>query len=597
MPVEPDPLAARTLRQRIGGRWAIAWQSYLVTAGLGLFALIAGEAASIRSLGDLGLWMGAWFAGALGIGLLLVVGQFTIFRNRRSSPVPVGVVIAFDGLCGVVFGLMVSVAAAALDLPTAQSPLQRIVLDTLYAMWWGPTLTYFLDYREQLALARRELISESVALELARMQQGEIVDRIQAELREEIGAELGPARDHVEALLSGAPTRDTSITTGEPADWQAVSVMLRSAADGAVRPLSRRLWSQGVERYPKVPWWTLVANIARYQPFRPVAYALVDIFGTLPALISVFGTTRALVLLGSGLAVTLPVGIGANALMRRLPRWHVEIFVAMIALMQVSVVARGALRDVWMPGSASPQWVITQVLAGIIVVLITSGFGAWNDKATELRANLRADLQHDHVAAVARSQQVATLAREAAQVLHGSVQTRLMACALAIEQAAWRDDNEALALALTEALNALDAPLPGAQEHSVVSTIADEVTRKVNLWEGFCRFDVTISADASTGNQSMATAVGRVVEEAISNAIRHGHATSISIVVEVVADGALHVVAIDNGQGPQGGSAGIGSAFLTQASAGQWSLHAVEGGARLEATLPQPADTALSHTR
>ena len=32
MPDESELLTPRTLRQRIGGRWAVAWQSYLITA-------------------------------------------------------------------------------------------------------------------------------------------------------------------------------------------------------------------------------------------------------------------------------------------------------------------------------------------------------------------------------------------------------------------------------------------------------------------------------------------------------------------------------------------------------------------------------------
>jgi len=584
--VAPDPLLARTLRERIGGRWAISWPTYLVTTGLGLFALIAGEAASIRSAADVGLWVLLWSAGAATIGLALIIADRTFLRARHATPVAVPLVVAFDGLCGLLFGLVVSVGAGALALPTDQGLVQRTAIDTLLALWWGPTISYFFDYREQVARARVELVSEAVDLELARLQQGEIVALIDAELREEIGTELVPARERVELLLRADPSPTVRVAL-TASDWGQVSNLLRGTADDSVRPLSRRLWEQTEERYPPTPWWALPANIVRYQPFRPLAYALVDIVGTIAGLTATFGFGRALVLLAAGLCITLPVGVTANALMRRHPRRHTALFLAMIAVMQVSVPVRAALRNAWVPGSVTPAWVVAQVLAGIVVVLITSGFGAWRDKQAEQRSNLRSDLRADRIESIARSRQVALLAREAAQVLHGSVQSRLTACALAIERAATHDDQRALSLALVEALDALSADVPIRRDFTNGSVTA-EVARKVALWEGFCAFEVTVDSSCKPPGLT-ATTIGRVVEGGIANAVRHGKATAMSITVECEADGRVRVLICDNGSGPAAGSPGLGSAFLTQVSRGDWSLTRTEGGSRLEVCVSATA--------
>jgi signal transduction histidine kinase len=79
--------------------------------------------------------------------------------------------------------------------------------------------------------------------------------------------------------------------------------------------------------------------------------------------------------------------------------------------------------------------------------------------------------------------------------------------------------------------------------------------------------------------------IGRIVEEGISNAIRHGKATSIDISVTRVDELTVRVEVLDNGHGPQGGKASVGSAFVQQASSGRWSLTACSSGSQLEALV------------
>jgi len=578
----PETSPTRTFRERIGGKWAIAWQSYLITAGLGLFALLAGESYTTTTGSVAASWIALWLLGSVALGLLLLAANATVFRNRRQHPIAVGWVIAFDGLCGVLFSLVVGIGAQMLELPTNQSIAERCVLNLLYAIWWGPALSYFLDYREQAANTRRQLIADSVALELARIQQSEILDRIHTEISDEIGAELSPAREHVEALLQITTAPDGSTTSMSRDEWESISNLLLGTADNSVRPLSKRLWQRTEERYPKTPWWSLVVNIVRYQPFRPFAYALIDVFGTLAVQTKVFGLAHGVLLLLAGLAITIPVGLLANVLMRRRPSWHAAIFIGGTLLILTSVLVRAELREMWIPGSASIVWQLTQMIASLLVTFATSGFGAWRDKEDELRSNVRADIQHDQVESIARSRQVASLARETAQSLHGSVQTRLVTCAMVIEQAAATEDESTLNIALTEALSALGAPVA---PRRTASTLSSEVARKVSLWEGFCTFDVQIDPSASQRFQTEAPAVGRVVEEAIANAIRHGKATHIVIDVSNDTHQTLHVVISDNGIGPQGGTPGIGSAYLTQVSQGKWTITPTAEGTRLEVVI------------
>lgn len=575
----PDPLTRRTARQRIGGRWALAWQTYLITGALGLVAVLAGEAQSTGQSLPVGSWLILGLAGSLAIGLLLLVFNATIFRHRRTAPLPIWVVVAADGFLGLVFSLVVGIGAALLDVPTSVGLLERCILNMLYTMWWGPTLSYFMDLREQWITERTTLIAESVQVEAASAQQAVFMDRLQREIDDELESELGPARVRLESLRREFDHSGPGGDVRAAPAWGEAAQVLRGAVDDAVRPLSRRLWHQELSPYPRQRWWSLLANIVRYQPFRPFALAVIDILGTFSASIRTFGAARGLTLLLGGLACSMLVMFAANALMRRFPARHSAIFIGGLVALQSVVLLRAEVRELWVPGSAPASWMITQVIAGLLVVLATSGFGAWWDSRTQVRANLREELHEEQVRSMARSAQVALLARETSQVLHGAVQTRLMSCAMVIEQASASGDSQRLTAALNEAITILDQPLPSAPTSQ---SIEREVDRKLALWEGLCTFEVGISSAALAAQTTSSVTIARVVEEGISNAIRHGRAAAITISISRHDDATVRIVITDNGLGPQGGGAGLGSAYLLQASADRWTLRASEPGSQLE---------------
>lgn len=580
-----ESLPARTLRQRIGGRWGLAWQAFAVTAALGVFSLFAGEQYSTTSTEVFLTWLALGIAGTAALGVFFIFLDLTIFRNRREHPLPVWVVVVADGIFGVIFSVVVGGGAAYFDLETNTTFVQRIVLNALYAMWWGPALAYFLDYREEALKTRQALIDSAVNLHIAELQRSEIVERLHQEILDEVGDELSPVRTHItEYLESTGHSDQLTRRTGAPPteDWRSISQLLMGTAQDSVRPLSKRLWQVGVKRYPKTPWWALVQNIFRHQPFRPLAYAVVDILGTLAVYLNVFGFSQGLFIIFGGLAITVSLLLAANALMLRYPQHHSMIFIGTIVVLQVTVIFRTVFREMWIPGSAPLSWQLTQVIAGVVVIFVTSGFGAWRAKDRELQTNFKAEIQLDQIEAIAQSRQVATLALESAQILHGAVQTRLVACAMMIDQASKDGDESKLNLALEEALNILHNPLPGEKRSG---SVTDEVSRKTALWDGLCECDINISPEANTTSLSTVITLGRVVEEGISNAIRHGQATRITITITMSPESNYQVCLQDNGLGPTKSTPGMGSAYLTQVSNGQWSLSAGQQGSDLLVTV------------
>ena len=577
MLVADSPLASRTLRQRVGGVWSVAWPTFLITAGLSLFALLLTEKGATSSTSPALGWFIAWMCAVAILVVPFVILRHTIFRHRATRPLSVVVVVAKDVAFAAIYTSVLTLVAARLGLSLGVGFPEQVVSNMFIAAWWGPALAYFMDYRQQVRDTRRRLAADEQALEDLDRQQEGIVEHIRHEILAEVGEELDPVREHleqVEAASRAAASADETLTREE---WQRISLLLRDTARDAVRPLSHRLWQRAVQRYDVPPWWMLPATIVQRQPFRPIAFALIDILGTLGANTNQYGAPRGAALLFLGLCWSIPVMLVANALMRRHPTRHASIFLIALALLQVVVVVRASLRDLWIPGSGSIAWILLQVVAVVVVVLVTSGFGAWRNREAAQLANVRAVVDEESDAARERSAQIALLARETAQYLHGSLQTRLIGCSLAMEQASETGDVAALEGALSEARAALD---DGPATVTAMHSLREEVARKVDLWGGFCEFDVAVD-DRIGDSTERAAVVGRVVEEAISNAIRHGHASRVAVSVSQGENGGLSIDILDNGRGPQGGSQGMGSAYLAMVSEGRWTMERSGSGTRV----------------
>jgi signal transduction histidine kinase len=200
-----------------------------------------------------------------------------------------------------------------------------------------------------------------------------------------------------------------------------------------------------------------------------------------------------------------------------------------------------------------------------------------------MRDAFRASVTAETIAALARGHRVADVTREVARELHGSVQTRLVACAMAMDKASSEGDRIALAAALAEAQEVLAMPL---SVPARATSVADEVRRKIALWGDLCDFSVEV--DPGVEGAAQADVIGRIVEEGLTNAVRHGSATAVEVRIEVAGDD-VFVQISDNGSGPRGGAAGLGSAMLDQATGKRWDLVRSGDWTHLRAWLPATA--------
>lgn len=583
-----DRLSAPTWQERIGGRWAISLHSYVlgVLLNVAILALSGGQigADEVRTQ-DIGRWILLGLVASFVVGAYALAADATVFKHRRERPVAPQLVVAFHLGVGLIFGVAVVIGGDRFIQSSDQNAIERIVVIMLIGLWWGMTTALVFEARDRFNRQREALLEQAVELELATINETEAAMRLRTTIAQEVGPALSDTRQQVDDVLAAFGSQSQALLPVE--EWWQISQSLRGAADSTIRPLSHRLWEATSRQYPRPRLGRVLTRLVLYNRFALWPSATILAIGYLPAgsyRFGLFGGLVATIVMTTGAVGILAAG---NAVMARTRRAHAAAFVTSVLLVEAYAV--GYLAVLAILGN-EPFTLNAEVYAGIIAVgnsvLLPAAYAALNNVRDEVLVKFRLDTDQARTRQLANARQLAQITRRAARELHGTVQTRLISCAVAIEQASRSGDIAQFRHALETSIAILDAPLPDRSEDDS-ATVSDEVTRMCTPWEGLCEISTQIEPSAAAIRGPVAMAAGRIVEEAVANACRHGLAESIEIRVTTTDNPALRFEVDDDGTGPAGGVPGLGTTMLVGLSRGQVTLEALpEGGSRLTALLP-----------
>lgn len=549
-----------------------------VLINLGVFALLA-LSVFIVNIDAVSSVPTTW---CLAAAITSIVGVVTIdvawwINDRTRGPLTVAQAALEALSVGLIFGLAQVSVAAALGLELVRGVALTAISVTITAGAFGVLAILIGQARRAEVLRIQRLYREGAILEAARLETSGIIRGLYVALASDIDAALSPARIAIESRLADQGRLVASDT------WSDVAGELRMAASATVRPLSRQLWSYTPSRMPMPGIGRVLRTIITEQPFQPLVLILIYWAATFGGNIATLGWLHGLTALTIGTVLIASVLGGANAVMRHNPEHHAVVFIVAALALQATGLLTFVLRDAW--GAVPYTWTeyALSCIGGIVLILVTSGFGSIRTYRTDLARTFRADIDDELRASIAASAQVAQLARESAQVLHGSVQTRLVACAVAIERASQTSDVDAFRAAMHEAHAALVPPTLGFDD---TRALGEQLERTVSLWSGLCSVRVTIDPALIDECGVLARNIGRVVEEAVNNAVSHGDATAVDVDVRG-AGKSLLIEVTDNGSGFSDSTPGLGSALL-DSLCGRWELTNAPHGTVLSATLVRP---------
>lgn len=520
--------------------------------------------ASGLSVSILVVWLAVHALTLLVAGLL---GWAFVAILRAGGRTRVGplIVLTTGALVGAAKGFFTALVDLGLGLTGAAATelFIRGLGGIVVGVWLIGTLAYARSGLEQLEDARDMLVRANIARRLT-----EEAASTPPELTTSLYAVRG-LRDQL--------THDPESTTAKE---------IRSVVDATIRPLSRALWSVEQQRYPSLRLSSLYR--VALGSMRPRGWLIAAVW-------SATSFTGLAVPLGiiDGLLYVGWAGLLAAALFSliRLPsRLPIAVSLPLVIVSSMtSVLGGNALARLVYP-PLSDLIGLGLLVSGVAWMTFIAISASMLSGVLDIRRVIQADLASHGTQALidtrAGLSAEAVSARRLATELHGRVQSKLLAVASAFDQR--RLNREQLAQQLGDVVGNLEK-LAGIDHNDGDTDAQTETLRSLEeAWAGLV--DLRIDDTSRSVLDRALVAQSELMEplrEVINNAHRHGHAG----VVEVSArrsENALEIVITDDGYGPTGGGAGLGSALFDLWTKGNWSLGAAaDGGGRVTMVIDQ----------
>lgn len=179
-----------------------------------------------------------------------------------------------------------------------------------------------------------------------------------------------------------------------------------------------------------------------------------------------------------------------------------------------------------------------------------------------------------------------TLSHRWAIFIHGKILTRLAATALKLETASNVGDKQVFDGAVKSLIALLSNP--DAEFEQAPTDLRSEVSSRLDPWIGLLEIGLHIDSDLEAVRNPRVRDLGEVIEELVSNSMRHGKAQKIDLWVRKVGDKDIEIIATDNATiaPPEVQSRyGLGTRIFNLASDGRWSIRRVESRTEFKLTM------------
>lgn len=166
-----------------------------------------------------------------------------------------------------------------------------------------------------------------------------------------------------------------------------------------------------------------------------------------------------------------------------------------------------------------------------------------------------------------------SMSHQWATFIHGKILTRLAATSLKLEQAVTNSDAISFAVGLKDITSVLSDPTREFEQKTV--DLKTEISSRLDPWEGLIAIKIKIDPALADISNERVKDLGEVIEEIISNSVRHGCSQNISIDITSIAHPDIQVSIEDDAVNPLPSvpsRVGLGTKILNLVSDGRWSI-------------------------
>jgi two-component sensor histidine kinase len=179
-----------------------------------------------------------------------------------------------------------------------------------------------------------------------------------------------------------------------------------------------------------------------------------------------------------------------------------------------------------------------------------------------------------------------SMSHQWATFIHGKILTRLAATSLKLEQAVSNNDVESFESGLKNIELVLEDPTREFEQN--ILTLKSEISSRLDPWDGLISIKIAIDSALENVSNQRVKDLGEVIEEIISNSVRHGGSQNISINITSTLHPDIHVQIEDDAVNPLPSvpsRIGLGTKILNLVSDGRWSISHVDAKTTVKLTM------------
>lgn len=356
---------------------------------------------------------------------------------------------------------------------------------------------------------------------------------------------------------------------------------LESLAGEVVRPLSHALarelpqWDVEVpEDPPMVRWVDVLRDPVPAAAIRPLVLPAALLVIALPAAALVYEPVNGVLTVALAFAaMTGVLALGRAWLVRRPPRRATLAWLAILLILVVAALASSRAAALGERSDPSAGAIPSLALFGVpvfgLIIAIASMMGA---RMREITAELESTTRQLKWNLARINTQQWEQSGRLSRALHGPVQSMLHARLLRLRKEL--DAGEVRSISLADLRHDLEEALVTALSPSRPRAVSDVLADVAETWEGVAHVECEVSPAAAsllTADPLCTMVVTDLATEAVSNAVRHGGATTVHVTLDREEGELIVMRVVDDGVVPESGLPGLGTALLARCSY-DWSL-------------------------
>lgn len=558
--------ATKNTRIKLGGFSAFNWRIFSIAIPVLLFETPLSEV-GISNGWIFWRWTFATLLSIIPLIILYALGDFLFFQNRNETPVKDWILFAYGFLMGATFGSSMAALTYALRLQNDdlfQQIFQRLISNGLAGMLLLP-FSSLITYSIEIYKSDREaLIAERMLVESQKAESKAVIQSLRSSLSNKVDENL------LKIIENSKEYFDVKSRSLEE-NWELLAERLRRAALETIRPFSHSLHRKGEELTYRVK----VNELASYVAYKFDIHIFLTLF--VYAITSQHRYINAEFQIEYLKALILKIGILAALLviLKMLRGFQFSRKLSGLLFLMAANSFLFYFADRWIQDQLGwnnerlPANISDSIFVSILIISISLGMAFVNGGHAEIEF-LERRISEEQLETMLLRREEGRISRELAKYLHGTIQSRLMASAIGLESAGKRGDIKALQKEAKTAYRNLK--LPSESYFSAPEkTLKAEIDKVIKKWQNLLVINLKIQSGSPVLPENLIQDLGNAINEALSNAFRHGQADKANITIEFNNDLMIVEVA-DNGDGPTKGKGGLGSEWFDALAGKNWSL-------------------------